>query len=108
MEPFDLRAFVITLTSVEGNKERWSKLVQNGASDDEIKEQISEEFGLGTGFGSRGFASTWGVGGSNPRFEWYFDLNGPHYKMEGKELIDAVRGVFHISEKDGSLQLSLF
>ena len=107
-EPFNLQAFVITLTMVSGNRERWTVLIEKGATDEQIREQISHEFGLGCGYGCSELGNTWAVGGANPRFEWYFDLKSPHYKLEGKELADAVRGVFHIPEADGTRQPLLF
>lgn len=109
------KALLRDLHGVEGSKDRWQQRRSTGLSDQELKEAISEEFGLGGGFCCYEDADgvnwdTWHQGGVSPYFqlseltrtdsEEEFEeafKNKRRFKLSGYELLAAVRRVLAIS-----------
>jgi hypothetical protein len=93
-----------------GGQKRWAILTQNGATDDDVLNQIREEFGI---WGGRSMEWGWVEhnGGSTPHAKVDFRPDGePEVSatIKGEKLIGLVRRVFSIPPKDGLLQLRLF
>lgn len=89
------------LHSFQDADKRWAKLREAGATDAEIKKQISFEFNISGSSGGPGWKFVSYRGGENPAF-WY-DSMSPAGKptLSGKPLIDAVRRVMAIPQAAG-------
>lgn len=78
--------------STAGFREKWLKLRETGASDEQIKTMLGHAFGLQ---GGGGITRHWG--GTNPRVQWGYGDDAQTIK--GKQLIEKIRSLFSIPEQ---------
>lgn len=110
MNEHELDAFRRAINGFQGAPGRWKRLVEAGATDDEIQEQLQYELGLGgASSGPEPMVPEAHIGGSNPTVAIYSrnrfgtawsgpGLEKAKYLFRGKHLIKAVREFLGISE----------
>lgn len=103
MNPFELSDAEIdaarrSLHYVQGANGRWGSLIDAGATDDQILQALSREYGLGGGSTGPDQIHEWHVGGANPRLEigdrW--DHKIPVKLFKTRRLVSLVRVLLSI------------
>lgn len=80
----------------EGAEARWAALRKKGASDDELREALGYDLGLGGSSSSRDIGSVAYKGGKNPGI-WFNSISTQGKpSLQGKELLAAVRDLLGI------------
>ena len=94
LSPQQQDALVQSLHSFEGATERWAGANQLG--DEALTARISDEFGIQGGYRGADFGYDYRHGGQNPRITIMVPGEVP-VELSGRELLAAVREVFHLS-----------
>lgn len=93
LSPRQQTALVQALHSLEGSKERWEGA--NYVDDFELVERIAYVFGIQGGYRGRDCGYDY-YGGQNPRITIMVPGEVP-VELAGRDLLAAVREVFHLS-----------
>jgi len=101
-----LKAVRCACSGFSGNEERWGALHTNGATDEQICQQVQHEFYLGGGCTVRpdGFVNH-SAGGAHLEIEYFLFRSDKRIKISGKCLLDLVREAFDIPKPGGQLRL---